>query len=175
MWLCQPPNSLNPVEGVQSFLSTFALKQNILQPNHWACSVLSIGYLGNVPSLSVKLPKGQFRSHLEFPIYIATAMAEVWMSQSKSGTKRWVCSVDSVSKFTSHGHVFIKCKEEGVSWDKFMLWTLVLNSLSSWTSKLVFLPLQRKNSPDYLNIVSLPFKCLCRNAIKQGQATIISS
>lgn len=38
----------------------------------------------------------------------------------------WVCSADSVSEFTSHEHVFIKLKAEGVSWDKFMLWTLVL-------------------------------------------------
>lgn len=77
MWLRQLPNSLGPVEGMQSFLSTCALKQNSLQPDHWACSALSIGYLGNAPSLSVKLPKGQFKSHLEFPIYIAAAMAEV--------------------------------------------------------------------------------------------------
>lgn len=120
-----------------------------LQPHHWACSILSTGYLGKVPSLSVKLPKGQFKSHLEFPIYIATAMAEAWMSQYKSGTKCWVCSAaDLVSELSSHEHAFIRRKREGVSGDKFMVWTLVL-ILSFQTSKLVFLPLQRKSLSDY--------------------------
>jgi hypothetical protein len=41
------------------------------------CSTLTIRYLGNVLAVAVKLPKGQFKSHLEFPIYIAMAMAEV--------------------------------------------------------------------------------------------------
>lgn len=71
------PNSLGLAEGMQSFLSTCSLKQNSLPPDHWACSMLSTGYLGKAPSLSAKLPEGQFKSHLEFPIYIATAMADV--------------------------------------------------------------------------------------------------
>lgn len=71
------------------------------------CSLLTIGYLGNVPSLIAKLPKGQFKSHLEFPIYIAMAMAEVWMSPYKSGTKCRACSADLVSEFTSHEYIFM--------------------------------------------------------------------
>ena len=124
-------------------------EEQSLQPHHWACSTLGTGFLGKVPTLSVKLPRGHFKSHSEFPIYIATAMAEAWMSQHKSGTKRWVCSAaDLVSELSSHEHAFIKGKREGVSGDKFMVWTLVL-ILSFWTSKLVFLPLQRESLSDY--------------------------